>query len=312
MAVTLKIPFFEDQTSVTAKGYSEAGSLLQSNIALTESAVPGLYTGSLSFATFPVGYYDMRVYIGAATVASASWAIRVTADGTTADYADSIGELRRWATNQTEHDATQAAVAGIGSGVGDFSTTINVKTSASQNIPGALVTIQQSGSIVRYGFTNSSGNVVLLVNAGSYTVNISMFGFSSLVGQAITVSANSTQNYQLTAVSPLPTAMPGLCNVRFEVINGRGDPVPAAVVSVFVSSDSQTTDDKLISQAKQTVTADANGIANLVMIRSDSFTRGGTYEVLVTESSGKKVFKKLVRVPALASCSAEDLILVSS
>jgi hypothetical protein len=94
MAVTLKIPFFEDQTSVTVAGYSEAGSLLQSSIALTESAVPGLYTGSLSFATFPVGYYDMRVYIGAATVASASWAIRVTADGTTADYADSIGELK--------------------------------------------------------------------------------------------------------------------------------------------------------------------------------------------------------------------------
>ena len=111
MAVTLKLPFFEDQTSVTVAGYSEAGSLLQSSIALTESAVPGLYTGSLSFATFPVGYYDMRVYIGAATVASASWAIRVTADATTADYADSIGELRRWATNQVEHDATQAAVA---------------------------------------------------------------------------------------------------------------------------------------------------------------------------------------------------------
>jgi len=113
MAVTLKIPFFEDQVSVTVAGYSEAGSLLQSGIALTESAVPGLYTGSLSFATFPAGYYDMRVYIGAATVASASWAIRVTADGTTADYADSIGELRRWATNQTEHDATQAAVAAL-------------------------------------------------------------------------------------------------------------------------------------------------------------------------------------------------------
>jgi hypothetical protein len=110
MAVTLKIPFFEDQVSVTVAGYSEAGSLLQSSIALTESAVPGLYTGSLSFATFPVGYYDMRVYIGAATVASASWAIRVTADGTTADYADSIGELKRWATNQTEHDATQASI----------------------------------------------------------------------------------------------------------------------------------------------------------------------------------------------------------
>jgi hypothetical protein len=94
MAVTIKLPFFEDQTSVTVAGYSEAGSLLQSSIALTESAVPGLYTGSLSFATFPVGYYDMRVYIGAATVASASWAIRVTADGTTADYADSIGELK--------------------------------------------------------------------------------------------------------------------------------------------------------------------------------------------------------------------------
>jgi hypothetical protein len=113
MAVAIKLPFFEDQTSVTVAGYSEAGSLLQSSIALTESAVPGLYTGSLSFATFPVGYYDMRVYIGAATVASASWSIRVTADGTTAEYADSIGELRRWATNQTEHDATQAAVAAI-------------------------------------------------------------------------------------------------------------------------------------------------------------------------------------------------------
>jgi hypothetical protein len=94
MAVTIKLPFFEDQTSVTVAGYSEAGSLLQSGIALTESAVPGIYTGSLAFATFPAGYYDLRVYIGAATVASASWAIRVTADGTTADYADSIGELK--------------------------------------------------------------------------------------------------------------------------------------------------------------------------------------------------------------------------
>ena len=94
MAVPIRLPLYPNQASVTAKGYSEAGSLLQSSIALTESAVPGLYTGSLAFATFPVGYYDMRVYIGSATVASASWAIAVTADGTTADYADSIGELK--------------------------------------------------------------------------------------------------------------------------------------------------------------------------------------------------------------------------
>jgi hypothetical protein len=100
MAVTIKLPFFEDQASVTVAGYSEAGSLLQSSIALTESAVPGIYTGSLAFATFPVGYYDLRIYIGAATVASASWAIRVTADATTADYADSIGELQRLAAIQ--------------------------------------------------------------------------------------------------------------------------------------------------------------------------------------------------------------------
>lgn len=113
MAVTIKLPFFEDQTSVTVAGYSEAGSLLQSSISLTESAVPGLYTGSLSFATFAVGYYDMRIYIGAATVASASWAIRVNADATIAEYADSIGELRRWATNQTEHDATQVSLASL-------------------------------------------------------------------------------------------------------------------------------------------------------------------------------------------------------
>jgi hypothetical protein len=136
MAVTIKLPFFEDQTSVTVAGYSEAGSLLQSGVTLTESAVPGLYTGSLAFATFPVGYYDMRVYIGAATVASASWSIRVTADGTTADYADSIGELRRWATNQTEHDATQAAVASLAS-TGTVTVVSPVDTTG--NIVGAII-----------------------------------------------------------------------------------------------------------------------------------------------------------------------------
>jgi hypothetical protein len=258
--------------------------------------------------TAAVGTYLLTIKKDSVVLIS-GLALRVTSDA--AVVYDGVGAALAVAENQTEHDATQAAIASLGSGVGEFLTTINVKTAANQNIPGALVTIQQSGSIVRYGYTNSSGSVVLLVNAGSYTVNISMFGFSSLVGQAITVSANSTRNYQLTAINPLPAAMPGLCNVRFEIIDGRGDPVPAAVIVVNVSSDSQTTDDKLISQAKQTVTADANGVANLVMIRGDSFTRGGTYDVVVTESNGKRVFKKLVRVPALASCSAEDLLLVS-
>lgn len=116
MAVTIKLPYYEGETGVTAKGYSEAGSLLQSGIALTESSQPGMYSGSLSFTTFPVGYYTIRIFSTGETEAFGEWAIAVTADGTTADYADSIGELRERATNQAEHDATQAAID-------DFTTT---------------------------------------------------------------------------------------------------------------------------------------------------------------------------------------------
>jgi len=184
MAVTIKLPFFEDQTSVTAKGYSEAGSLLQSGISLTESAVPGLYTGSLAFATFPVGYYDLRIYIGAATVASASWAIRVTADGTTADYADSIGELRRWATNQTEHDATQSAVAGISINVLPFTgttpdrtqgTTIKVFVGEAASVSVALDGASLNAMTLRFAIEGQSRTDIHVIENASISRSGSTF-----------------------------------------------------------------------------------------------------------------------------------------
>lgn len=116
MAVPIRLPFFEAETGVTCKVYSEADALLQSGVALTESTTPGIYTGSINFAGGT--YRNVLIYSSGSTLADATWAVAVVTDAVEADYAESIRELRARATNQTEHDATQAAIGARGQVLG--------------------------------------------------------------------------------------------------------------------------------------------------------------------------------------------------
>lgn len=113
MAITLILPYFPGETGVSAIRYSEDREFIESEIALTETDQPGMYSGSIAFDG--PSYQSVQIYSDGADEPYGFWAIAVAADNTTADYAESIGELRRWATNQTEHDATQAAVASLAS-----------------------------------------------------------------------------------------------------------------------------------------------------------------------------------------------------
>jgi hypothetical protein len=287
MAVTIKLPFFEDQTSVTVAGYSEAGSLLQSSIAMTESAVPGLYTGSLSFATFPVGYYDLRVYIGAATVASASWAIRVTADGTTADYADSIGELRRWATNQTEHDATQAAVAGISlTGSGARTVTITV-TDGTNPLASALVRIT-SGVNTFTSSTNGSGVVVFNLDDATWVVSITKSGYT-YAGSSIVVDGTETATLAMTAIA-FPVSPAGQVTGYWYVYNVSGAVESGAVILVSSANPAKGSTGLVLQDDSRTITADGNGLASVSNLFPGSSYKvkrqGSSREFIITVPAG--------------------------
>ena len=96
MAITIKLPYYTGETGVTASRYSEAGTLIQSGIAMTETSEPGVFSGSFTFAS--AGYQTVHLFSEGETEAFGRWAIAVTADNTTADYAESIGELRSRAT----------------------------------------------------------------------------------------------------------------------------------------------------------------------------------------------------------------------
>jgi hypothetical protein len=102
---------------------------------------------------------------------------------------------------------------------GQFVTTIRVAAS-SVAVAGALITVQQSGVIVAWGYYSINGTLALALNAGTYTVSITAIGFTPIVASNLVVSGDSTVIKNLTPSTLDPPTTPNTCRVQIKAMRG--------------------------------------------------------------------------------------------
>jgi len=108
------------------------------------------------------------------------------------------------------------------------------------------------------------------------------------------------------APSPVyPSAIAGLCNVLFAVVDADGSPAFKATVSAIVDGNS-TYNGGIVSTEANTAQTDASGNAILTLLQNQTFTAGGIYTLKVTDRRGKLVWVKRCRIADTTTANAED------
>jgi hypothetical protein len=181
---------------------------------------------------------------------------------------DSLKELR---------DAVDGIDAG-GAGAGARTVTITVLVSS---LPVQNARVRLTMDLASYvASTNSSGQAVLNVDDGTYTVAISKPSYS-FAGASLSVAANVSQSYTVTANSPSNPGPAGTCLVTFGVVDEFGDPVQGAEVMAELNGTQQASGSLIVSTDRKKYT-DTEGLARLVLIQGGEFTTGdGIYDITI-------------------------------
>ena len=260
------------------------------------NAYATLATGISSTEVTPGRY--RATYVGSGVV----W-IEATAGATKAlGFAD----LDRPAANGSSDvvDVILNLSSSTGSGSNPLLITVGNGTSA---IAGAIVSAKQSGNVVAWGYTNGAGQVTFLLASGTYSIEVqSQPGYAPHSPDAVTVPASSTLAITLSPQTLTPPTTPGLCTVRFFVLD-NGVPVQGAIVYADLEEPNPMVDSALVSRVQHTGLTNSQGILDLVMIQKLAFTRGGIYRIRASDSLGRKLHDRRVTVPTLSTAYAEDL-----
>ncbi len=152
--------------------------------------------------------------------------VEIVAGYYTASVDESISDL--WylfdgsaqpASYESAKEVFNLNVGATTTGSGQFVTTISV-TATSVAISGGLITIQQSGVIVAWGYSGTNGTVAIALNAGVYSLSITATGFNPIVASSFTVSGDSIVSRTLTVATVIPPATLNACRVQIKAMRG--------------------------------------------------------------------------------------------
>jgi hypothetical protein len=195
---------------------------------------------------------------------------------------------------------------------GDFVVTVTVLNVATP-VSGVRVTVLSAGVAIRSGVTNSSGIAYFLLDAGTYAVNASTFGYTSIVGTALVVTAARSLGLSMVAESTTPVVPAGLCVVRFVVFGSDGS-TPKVGATITAKLDKNTAiNSVLLSSAKTSGVTDVNGACDLTLVQGASIVKGESkYLIEVCDASDpdscEVISQFRATIPTLSFVYAEDLI----
>jgi len=208
-------------------------------------------------------------------------------------------------TLETLSDQIDLIDGGAGTGTGADTVTITVVDGDEDPIVSAKVRITLADETY-LGVTNASGIVVFNVDGGGddWTVAITKSG-KSFAGAVLTISGDTEETYTMTNNSTPSPSDPALCVARtFFALNGEA--IEGAVLCANLLSNSAV-DATILSKSKTKATTDANGYAELELIREDQFTVGdGTYQITMTHN-GIVHWSRQVKMPNQSSEWIEDI-----
>ncbi len=219
----------------------------------------------------------------------------LTGNGDISDYDDTTDSQEAIA------DAV-AVVASAGSGARTITVTVN---DGSDPLESASIRFTK-GAATYVLQTDSSGNATFNLDDGTYTVTLSLVGYT-YAGSSQVVDGNETPTYSMTALTITSPSDPSLCTVQF-VVKLAATAVSGAVCKAKLLGVNQAADGTILSNEEASDTTDAQGVAELALVREDSIVKGsGRYKIWV-EIAGKPVANVERAIPGQATISFEDLM----
>ena len=156
---------------------------------LTNAPTAGDFTSTMKTS---LNAATPTVSVNTAAVATAVWQ-----DNTAGDFTVS---------NSAGYKLSNISGGGGGGGTGANTVTINV-TDGTHNIQNATVSVWGGSVQVAYGTTGVSGNAIVYLNNGTYSVAITASGYNG-GGGTLVVIGPATQSYTLTVLSVSPSTPP--------------------------------------------------------------------------------------------------------
>lgn len=192
---------------------------------------------------------------------------------------------------------------------GPYTVTITVEDEDTNPIADVNVSLKVGSLTYVWDSTAVDGTVVFTVPAGTYTLLLqNKTGYLPYTPSDLTVSVNTSTTVTLTSTSIDPPGDPGVCTVRFLILN-NATPVEGATVEVVLEANSVVSS-ALAARPKTTGTTNASGYVDIEMTQYASFTSGGRYRVVASDENGKELYDNVVTVPTLTTCYADELTIV--
>jgi hypothetical protein len=206
----------------------------------------------------------------------------------------------------------QIAEIDAGAGTGAYPITVTV-TDGADPLENATVRVTLSGLTKALATTDSSGEAELSLDAADgYIVSATASGHT-YTPETRTVTGSEagtlTDDIEMTASGDAitPPSDVSLCTVQFQV-RLADTPVQGAVCSARLAGENQAADGILLSNAAQLGTTDADGIAELQLVRADAIVKGsGVYRITVKVAS-RTVAELDTTIPAQSTILFEDLL----
>ena len=177
-------------------------------------------------------------------------------------------------------------------GTGAYTSTITVRQiTVNTPLEGAKVRLTKGAESYQYT-SNASGVVTAALDAGTWTVAITLAGYT-FTPTTLAVSATGSTTYDMALASSMAPSEPGQTTGYWYVYDETGTPEPAAVVVMEAANPATGSTGIVLEDASRTATADAAGLvvftnlfpgASYIAYRQGS-TRKFTITVPTTGSS---------------------------
>ena len=211
---------------------------------------------------------------------------------------------------EAKQDTIITAIDGLSalSGDGAYTGTLTVDDGNGTALQGAIVNARVGGVLKATGTTDASGQITnWAMGAYTYDLAVRLAGYQPGT-DTVTISADAwTKTVSMTAISITAPSAPSLCTVQFRVKLSDAA-VSGAVCKAKLLGTNQASDGVILSNDESSDTTDAQGVAELQLVRKDQIVKGnGRYKIWV-EVDGNTIASAETKIPSQSTALFEDLL----
>lgn len=190
------------------------------------------------------------------------------ATGTFGYVVNALSTMIEYVGGVFRYKATSLSQAPTESGIGEHQITL-VADSTGGQVPGVVFRI--AGTVLNVT-TGSSGEAILSLDAGSYTLRtVVPPGYEQVADQALVVAGDATVTVTVVATT-VTISNPPLCSVSLPIVDQYGAPIAGVNVMIeFVSFDGSASPDAVVLSPPPVLTSDEDGLITVDLIRLGNY-----------------------------------------